>query len=148
MTRTAYNPTASAMTITPGNGGPEELWIELFAEPVAQERPRFRSHAQKFWVYDPCASQKQKARKVIIDAMTGAGISVPFLGPEVKVKLFAVFACETLGKDSDNLLKFIMDALEGAAYHDDKMVYRHIVDKIDENIAVPLVSKLCIKPFV
>lgn len=91
--------------------------FEIVGEPVSKGRPRFAMVNGRPRTYTP--NETVQAERVVADAFRAAA---PSYTPEpgFVYSLHAMFHMGTLRhKDTDNMLKLIMDALNGVAYSDD-----------------------------
>lgn len=109
--------------------------------PVAQKRHR---HTRAGRTYDPCV--QEKAEFLRLACLCTCPPSIPPLGP-ISCTMRFVFArprshCNSAGKlrrsaprqhiykpDTDNLAKFVLDALNGVFYKDDSQIYKLSIEK-------------------
>lgn len=112
--------------------------LSIFGEPVAQ--PRWRYHLMpklivpnflKVVPYNPADKEKKAFKMAVSTALAQVGATtLPLFGNDVKVKVKVTFHVFNVQKDIDNLLKFLMDALQSIFYKDDNMVYCVLAMKI------------------
>lgn len=110
------------------------LSFTLTGEPKAQERPTFHHVANHTgcFVHDPCRRQKMHVRAAVRAALREMGVShFPMFSPIIKVRVNAVFYIANSEKDTENMLKFIGDALKGVIFPNDRQVYSIHGDKED-----------------
>src|SRR3990167_1541416 len=102
--------------------------------PVAQGRPRFFRRGSYVSTYDPARS---KAHKELIAMCAKSKIDRPLKGPVIIAIVFLFPRPQTLTKksspqgiiphikrpDGDNLIKAILDGMNGIAYKDDSQVF-------------------------
>lgn len=118
------------------------LWIG--GEPVAKGRPRISSFGGKARAYTPAATRKAEER--IASLWQGECIEqgVPIMvtvsayherpkshrlvsGPLSKAGVASVFP--TKRPDLDNIVKLVLDGLNGVAYHDDAQIVNLIAER-------------------
>ena len=119
--------------------------ITVDGTPKAQKRPRFVRAGKGVRVYDPSAKEKKAFRKECladapIDPIEGAvSIQVEFVMPRPKyhygtgknsdeVKASSPEE-HTVKPDTDNMIKFLMDALNGLYWKDDCVIDEIIARK-------------------
>ena len=113
--------TADALMVL-NNEEPPFLEIEVRGEPRVQERMRLNNQGIAARLYDPSARLKTQFKQAVRDALTDLGISAfPFYGHH-PITIRFVFGVANMARDIDNLLKFVMDALETVVYGNDRMV--------------------------
>jgi Holliday junction resolvase RusA-like endonuclease len=96
--------------------------ITITGSPIVQARPRVSLANGHPRVYDPSQREKRAYRRAIGKAMAQLGYSeFPFFERKL-LKLKATFGLSNNSKDADNLLKFLMDALESVLYDNDACV--------------------------
>lgn len=111
--------------------------FDIPGQPIGQGRPRFSRHGKYVQTYDPPKSRQYKAlvTQKLQQVYAGKPISCP-----IKITVKAYFGVpESYSKrrtheclsgvekpdkkpDADNIVKGVMDALNGIAYEDDKQV--------------------------
>jgi len=124
---------------------PTELKLSIKGKAWAKARPR-RSGYGHF--YNP--NEKQERDLKIASAIVCHSINgeiVKHFEPGIYISMEATFVFKSEGlmrtKDVDNLLKFLLDALQDVVYHDDKMIVRATGSKMvgrDERTVVRFVS--------
>ena len=97
--------------------------LDIGGEPLAQPRHRVRrlsNHRVVF--YDPAAAAKSRLRRMIRLALEEIGVSTfPFFNRQ-KLSVNVTFVVSDTRKDIDNLLKYILDAMNQVVYNDDRTV--------------------------
>lgn len=105
-------------------------WITVEGEPVAKERPR----VTRTGTYTP--PRTAQAEQVIAWKFRQAA---PHHRPDpvAEYALHAVFYCRTrrARTDIDNLVKLIMDALNGVAWKDDRQVATVVAHRMTDPVA-------------
>ena len=108
------------------------LWVP--GPPIAQQRPRAVAVKGKARVYHPNGASKQykrqialKARQAFSDPLAGPVVlALRFCMPRPKSRVWKTKEMprewHTKKPDIDNLMKSVMDALNGIAWHDDSQV--------------------------
>lgn len=117
--------------------------VAMFAvegEPVAKERPRLGKHGNTYTPSKTTNAEtkigwafKQKARGWQADNTTAIALHITFIWSGVD-------------KDIDNMVKTVMDGLNGVAYKDDKQVIRLQVSKIEGTQPETVVTVFAIPP--
>jgi Holliday junction resolvase RusA-like endonuclease len=127
--------TFKVAAIIGGNPPPHEdmtLYLMVEGTPLVQERHRVRwmpFRGARPTVYDPCSASKRGYKLAVRKAMSDIGVTHFPLFLEERVKIKVTFFVTNAGKDIDNLLKFVMDALQGVIYPNDRMVFQALVKK-------------------
>ena len=124
----------------------EKLKFTLYAEPIAQGRPRLSSHGGFARAYAPPKSKNWKA--YVADharkAMLESDLDKPMDGPLCVRARFAFPLPKSHWRkrtprpkqwhvkrpDLDNLYKGVVDACEGIVFHRDSQVCKVVMDKI------------------
>jgi Holliday junction resolvase RusA-like endonuclease len=108
------------------NGSTGRVDFTILGEPRVQNGWRVRWRGVPFpRVYDPRAREKTLLRKEVKRALVEGGDDLPpptfpiHLKLKVRIKFYAASGHN---KDLDNMTKFLLDALEGAIYADDKCI--------------------------
>jgi Holliday junction resolvase RusA-like endonuclease len=128
-------------------------------DPPSQERARIAairdraSDRMRAHLYDPSSRLKIRFRSTVQRSMVQYGLRAPYFAADEAVTVHVKFVLPrrrqdlvrhddgtvTLApdaqrfprnKDVDNMLKFVMDALEGVIYHNDVIITKVIVSKI------------------
>lgn len=131
-------------------GGPLVIRLEVMGKPVAQPRARKGKYSR---LYNP-ASRKKKAFQELVKTAIPATQHGPLFGQGVPVAMVVVCyqprpkcdfkggnrlagflkamvpSCRPICPDIDNLAKFVLDALNGLVYHDDRQVVKLLVYKL------------------
>lgn len=112
-----------------------EVWIG--GEPVAKGRPRISSFGGKARAYTPAATRKAEERVAklwtgpLIEAGVPIEVFVSAYHQRPKQHYLKSGALSTSGKQSffptkrpdlDNIVKLVLDGLNGVAYHDDAQI--------------------------
>ena len=116
-------------------GGKKTCEFVVFGEPVAQNgwklafKGRFRPY-----LYDGLKDKKTKLRQAVATALKALEEPTPFF-TETILKVSITFGLRSvLSKDLDNLAKFFLDAIEGAAFDDNKRILElNLKKKTDTN---------------
>ena len=137
------------------------LWI--CGHPVAQPRPRAAAVNGKARVYQPSGAAKQykkhialRARQVFAEPLSGpVSLELWFCMPRPKARTWKTKPMprewHTSRPDVDNLMKAVMDALNGVAWQDDSQVCETLAvkcvaagsDSVGVWIAVTPVGSFC-----
>lgn len=108
------------------------LYLDVGGPPQVQARPRFHWQvpAGRLVVYDPSQAMKRAYRAACARAMMEVGIThFPFFaGQNLHIKVH--FYIHNQAKDVDNLLKFVMDALETVVYENDRVICEATLKKV------------------
>lgn len=124
---------------------PGELKLSIKGQAWAKARPR-RSGYGHF--YNPNEKQERDlkiASAIVCQSINGEMVKHFDPGKYISMEATFVFKSEGLmrNKDVDNLLKFVLDALQDVIYHDDKMIVRATGSKMvgrNERTVVRFVS--------
>jgi hypothetical protein len=124
----------------------KSVQIIVHGSPLVQQRHRGRYliAAARTLVWDPCKASKRSFRDVVRAALEGLGLDDDdfpcFCG---KALIFDVsFHVMNTSKDVDNLLKFVLDALQTVLYSNDRFIYdiharkRRVYHVGDENTII------------
>jgi Holliday junction resolvase RusA-like endonuclease len=101
------------------------LHIEIDDEPLVAERARFHflRRSRHTICYDPCRFNKRAVRAACRQALEECGVTgFPFFVNK-ELKVVVTFFVKNRRKDVDNLLKFILDALQTVAYKNDCCIF-------------------------
>ena len=95
--------------------------VTLIGVPVAQPRPRIkRLSNNRVIVYDPSQPKKTKCRSAVRLSLQEIGINQrPIFSGQEPLSVTAYFYVSSNAKDLDNMLKFLLDVLEGPVYLND-----------------------------
>lgn len=98
-------------------------WFTLSGEPKSKQRPRFTRSGH---VYTPQETRDaEKAIKEAFEEQDGVSFEDSILRMEL------VFALSNRRpRDTDNMAKLVMDALNKVAYHDDKQVIELLIRRV------------------
>jgi Holliday junction resolvase RusA-like endonuclease len=131
----------------------------MTGDPPTQERHRFafrRAPATNFrhmpHMYDPSGTKKTRYATMVREAMVNYGLTHNYFSVDDPITLEVVFVlprrkqdlrrqggmpilaegAQTFprGKDLDNMIKFLMDALQGDLFHNDVTITKVIVSKM------------------
>lgn len=129
------------------NGPPNEVSLVFGGEPIAQQRNRTRVlwKQRRVVVYDPNKRVKAQLKAAIKRALVGVGVNTFPLFPEEKVAFKCTFYVGRNNKDTDNMMKFIMDCLSKVVYHDDLQVFDISAKKVQAEMMVKTVGNVKIK---
>ena len=104
--------------------------LTVVGVPEAQARMRARRVRNRVIMFDPSAPSKRKCQKSIADALSEVGVATQPIFVREKVALNIVFHVTNIRKDVDNMLKYILDVLQGVVYHNDAAVFKVTAAKI------------------
>jgi Holliday junction resolvase RusA-like endonuclease len=125
-TNQQYVADAIAVLAPSANGEPqkaERLDIVVEGEPQVQERARM-SHLGHTHMYDPSSRLKNRFRIAVVKSLQGLTFLQYPLFHVRHLKVTVAFYVSNMTKDVDNLLKFVLDALQMVVYTDDRCVYQ------------------------
>ena len=109
----------------------QSIHLVVRGEPVSQPRTRGRLLGRKIVLYDPSSKLKRLLKTAINDSLAAIGVaSLPVFSPNINVKVEAKFHVTNFRKDLDNMLKLILDVLQGYAYNNDACVTAISAQKI------------------
>jgi Holliday junction resolvase RusA-like endonuclease len=108
--------------------------ITVKSPPATQERNRSRILNGRIVVYDPSRQSKAKFKEAIRMAMLQLGID-EFPIFHRPLKLTVTFGLSNQAKDFDNLLKYVMDALQSVMYANDSIIFKVEGEKLRMPIA-------------
>jgi len=127
---TAFANVDDVELIVVGTANPT-IYFTMQGPPAVQQRVRAFSVNGRLTFYDPSQRAKRAFKEAIRQAMLQFGISTfPFFSDEKKVKVTAIFGVSNEAKDVDNMLKFLLDAIQDVVYTNDNMVYKLVGTKI------------------
>jgi Holliday junction resolvase RusA-like endonuclease len=84
-------------------------------------------------IYDPSQRLKRAYRGAVIQSLAQLGLRNFPIFPDqsdLKLGMSVVFYVHNMNKDIDNLLKFVLDALQGAIYANDRVIWEVTVKKV------------------
>jgi Holliday junction resolvase RusA-like endonuclease len=107
----------------PGDG----ISFAIEGEPVSKGRPRFSQRGGKVRTYTP--AKTLNAEQAVADAFRAAAPGYTY-APDGAYQVDVVFVSGTRRqRDVDNMLKLILDGLNGIAWADDHQVLRTVAEK-------------------
>jgi Holliday junction resolvase RusA-like endonuclease len=111
------------------------FYLEVQGPAMVQQRTRIRflPLAGRAVVYDPSQASKRAFRRAVLLALNELGIvEFPVFQDQqhLKIQLNCTFYLHNEAKDVDNLLKFVMDALESVIYQNDRVVFETHLKKV------------------
>jgi Holliday junction resolvase RusA-like endonuclease len=114
---------------------PPTIYIDIQAPPMVQQRPRVRflPLIRTPLIYDPSQRQKRAYRVAVMQALAQLGVAHFPIFPhhrDLKLRISAIFFVQNINKDLDNLLKFVFDALQGAIYLNDRVIWEVTAKKV------------------
>ena len=115
--------TVDALIMT--NGAEDEAFIQLtiLGPPVAQPRPRGRIVNHRIVIFNPTTRVMNVFKRSVRLALGGLGVvQWPVLDNESAIKVSVDFFVTNMSKDIDNLVKFVLDGLQGVLYADDRKI--------------------------
>ena len=104
----------------------ERIDVIIEGEPQVQERPRM-SNIGGMHMYDPNSLIKVKFRAAVKKTFDDLKFTYPLF--QVALKIQVTFHISNMAKDVDNLLKFVLDALQTIVYNDDRSVQKITAEK-------------------
>jgi Holliday junction resolvase RusA-like endonuclease len=122
--------TMICMTMVDGVLVPDCIDIVVEGEPRVQQRARM-AVTGGVHMYDPTARTKRDFKAAVTDSLDFIrenDAQYPFFQDD-DVKLTIVFHVHNMNKDVDNLLKFVLDALRGVVYIDDRSILKVVAEK-------------------
>ena len=112
------------------NINPSRIKLVISGRPIVKTRPRFSRHG----VYNPHEQMEQDLR-VAVARLTFLynGESVHHFPPRVSLSMYVIFHFTNQAAfakpDVDNLLKHVMDSLQGSVYPNDGTIVRVVAEK-------------------
>ena len=113
------------------------LDLSISGCPISQPRPRMSTRGGRVIVYNPTS----RAKKIIADKIkeellqTGILLDTSAQVFHSLVSVTATFGVSNNSKDLDNMLKFILDALEDAGvYGNDRLVCKIVATKVQSEV--------------
>jgi Holliday junction resolvase RusA-like endonuclease len=101
------------------------IYVTVDGSPPVQARPRIRAGRGGVCFYDPSARSKRAFKRALLQALRELGIyEVPIMRPAFHLRLTVTFFLSNVGKDVDNLLKYLMDALQSIVCANDAIVFK------------------------
>jgi Holliday junction resolvase RusA-like endonuclease len=105
------------------------LSLSVLGEPVSQPRSRARRSDVRMW--NPADKKKRAFKAMLREALADVGATpFPLFKNGMKLKVMATFHVFNTRKDVDNLVKFLLDAMEDIVYKNDNWVYSVVAKKI------------------
>lgn len=117
--------------------------IDLYGDPVPQKRPRFRRTEKYVQTYDPQSQEKEQYRWQLRSQFRNKPLTVPlemdviFYMPIPKATSFVrkkLMIANTMHHmkrpDIDNLMKYILDCMNGIVFQDDAQIWSIRAQKI------------------
>jgi Holliday junction resolvase RusA-like endonuclease len=105
------------------------VFLNFKGTPEVQERPRFRRRYGHPVVYDPSARWKQDYTDAAKEALKDLDVEDFPIFKHTRLMVLVSFEIRNQAKDIDNLLKFILDALQDIVYDNDRNIYKVIACK-------------------
>jgi Holliday junction resolvase RusA-like endonuclease len=122
------------------------LDLEVQGEPRVQERARVLLKNSVPRIYDPSARLKADFSRAVEQALISIGLSDFPLFMVQPLKVSVVFNVANMGKDIDNLLKFVMDTLQKLVYNNDRSV--HFIECVKHHSPADGSTSIKVEPFV
>lgn len=107
-----------------------EYEFSIPGRPQAKERPRVRRDGRSYTA--PNTAKAEKAIKEMYDGPKFTGpvaITITFTNDKTEVYIQDALWDSPVRADIDNLVKLVLDGLQGVAFEDDKRVVRVEVEK-------------------
>ena len=122
--------TAEAIIVASNNSG-TTCTLVIEGTPQAQQCPRMQRNTEGgFFVYNPSQAHRDAVRATIRGACEELRVvNFPLFSPAQKLKVQVEFQVKNHLKDLDNLLKFILDAMETVVYPNDRNIFEIIAKK-------------------
>ena len=118
------------MLISDGVTAQVSLTIE--GTPVSQPRTRLRRMSSRVLVFDPASQAKRSTRSAVLSSLRQLGaVQFPLFPEQATVCVNATFHVSNMQKDIDNMLKFVLDVLQGPIFANDSAVLRVAVEKVE-----------------
>ena len=116
------------------------LEFTILGEPVAQNRWHIRWRGLTFPImYDPLAIEKKALNNAIKQALMEIDEPHPMYQQQ-RIRVDVVLhLCNATSKDLDNMAKFLLDALQGVCYNDDKFIFELCLSKSTSDLPKALV---------
>ena len=106
-----------------GHGDNLSVEITIPGIPVAQPRPRGRLVNGRIIVFNPASRELNAFRRSVRECLGGLSVGMfPMFDIAVSLEVKAIFFVSNMRKDVDNMLKFVLDALQGVVYPDDRII--------------------------
>ena len=105
------------------------LFMTIAGPPVSQPRPRVRRMASRVVIFNPCSRNKAAYQKALRQSFREIGVTQFPIFSDDELKVVATFHVTNTRKDIDNLLKFILDVMQGIVYGDDRFVFSAEIHK-------------------
>ena len=103
--------------------------LSVWGEPISQPRPMHNRSYGHF--YDGAGRKKEAFKAVVRHALAEVGATTfPLFEPGVKLKVTATFNFFQSTKDLDNMVKSLLDCLQGTVYQNDNVVFLLVAKKI------------------
>jgi Holliday junction resolvase RusA-like endonuclease len=119
------------------NGPPDEVSFRIHGPPIAQNgwKLAWRNRRQPV-LFDSLRKQKLAVRANIQCAFNQLQhYSFPVFPPNTNIQVELIFTLHRLTiKDVDNMMKYILDAMQDALYHDDAFIMVAVVRKVQANV--------------
>jgi Holliday junction resolvase RusA-like endonuclease len=114
---------------------PPSIYIDVQGTPIAQQRPRVRflPLIRAPLIYDPSQRLKRAYQSAVIQSLAQLGVHNFPIFPDqraLKLGMSVVFYVHNMNKDIDNLLKFVLDALQGAICANDRVIWEVTAKKV------------------
>ena len=111
------------------------LSLVVHGEAVAQPRHRVRRVGPSRMIfYDPAATCKRKYKRSIDRSLVAIGVSErPVFAANGQLTVDVTFNVLNANKDVDNMLKYVLDALQGLIYGNDREIFEVHAKKIVSN---------------
>jgi Holliday junction resolvase RusA-like endonuclease len=102
----------------------KSICVTVQGSPPVQARPRVAAIAGRGHFYGPCARSKRAFKRGMRKALQDLEIHrFPMMNPDAHLRLRTTFFLSNEGKDMDNLLKCLMDALTSIIHANDAIIF-------------------------
>ena len=106
-----------------GSRGVDTLTMSVTGNAIAQARHRVRRvNTSRLVFYDPHQREKVSFRLAVKESLQDVGIQYFPVFRNVHVRVHVSFFVRNLNKDLDNMIKFVLDALQSVVYRNDLCV--------------------------
>ena len=116
--------------IVGGDEDERELYLDIGGPPLVQQRLRVAFlrfiHPR---LYDPSGRSKRALKRAVRNALVNVGNDDFPVFQNSVLEVQVTFFVSNPNKDIDNLAKFLLDALEGVIYSNDRLIWDLVAKK-------------------
>lgn len=127
---------ADALIIAKTEDDTDLLMLQVVGECVPQPRIRGRTiprQGNRTIYYDPAQKKRSAWSEAVRSALLEVGVTdfpiFPGYHRTLKLKVTVTFHVNNLLKDVDNMLKFVLDGMQGTVYSNDRDVFIVVTEK-------------------